>query len=122
MRTLLVLAASLTALAGAPAARSADDDVRVRGTCTASSQVRLRVRADDGRLRIELELTNRGRATQWRVVMIRERRLVWQGTLRTRRRATARLRREYVDWFGTDTVSIRAVARRGETCRATATL
>ena len=114
VRVLLVLLASSAALLAAPPVARADDDVRVRGTCTASSQVRLRVRADDGRLRIELELANRGRATQWRVVIVRERRLAWQGTVRTPRRSTARVRRSYADWFGTDTVTVRAVVRPRE--------
>jgi hypothetical protein len=121
MRFLLVLAAILAALGAVPAAR-ADDDVRVRGGCTGPSQLRLRVRADDGRLRIELELTNRSSATGWRVVIVRERRLLWQGTVLTARRSTARVRRSAADWFGSDAVAVRAVSRRGEACRATATL
>lgn len=121
MRTLVVLAAIFTALAAAPVARS-DDDVRVRGTCTGSSQARLRVRADDGRLRIELELANRGPATRWRVVILRERRLAWRGTVHARRGSTIRVRRSYRDWFGAETVTVRAVALRGEACRATATV
>lgn len=122
MRIVLVLTAALLGLAAAPSARADDDDVRVRGTCTGASQVRLRVRADDGRLRIELELANRGRATRWRLVIVRERRLAWQGTVWTRARSSARIRRSYVDWFGEETVAVRAVARRGEACRATATV
>ena len=121
MRIVLVIAAVLTVLAAAPPAR-ADDDVRVRGTCTGSSEARLRLRADDGRLRIELELANRGRATQWRVVIVRERRLAWQGVVRAARRSTVRVRRSYPDWFGTETVVVRAVARHGEACRASATI
>lgn len=121
MRTLIVLLAALAALVDSPAAR-ADDDARARAVCTASSEGSLRLRTDEGRLRIEFELRNRGAATQWNVVIVRERRIAWRGTVRTGRRATARVRRSYPDWFGTDHVSVRAIARRGETCRAAATV
>lgn len=114
--TTLALLAALVLPASARA-----DDVRVRGTCSGRSSLELRVRNEQGRLRVEFEIRNRGAATTWRVVLLHERRLVWRGAVRTPARSAARVRRTYADWFGSDTVTVRAVAGRGELCRATAT-
>lgn len=126
MRRALALVVVFTAtLTAAPPASADDDDrddVRVRGTCTASTEFRLRVRADDGRLRVEFELDNRAGAARWQIVVLHERRIAWRGTRFTPRRGSARLRMSLADWFGTDTVSVRAVAPRGETCRAAVTV
>ena len=59
-------------------------------------------------------------ATGWRAVIVRGRRLVWQGTIAARGGATVRVRRSYEDWFGTETLSVRSVPRRGEACRVAA--
>jgi hypothetical protein len=111
----------LAAVAGAPALADGDE-ARVRGTCTGSTRAELRVRDDGGRLRVELELRTRVPATRWDVVVVRERRLAWRGTIRTPARGSARVRRELADWYGTDTIAVRARSGRGETCRATATV
>ena len=122
---LLALALALTG-GGATAAAahaSGDDDVRVRGTCSGSSTIRLRLRADDDRIRAELELASPRKGAVWTVVILHERRLVTRVTVRTQvGDDTARVRRLLADWYGTDTVSVRASRAAGETCRVSATL
>lgn len=106
-----------------PVAASADegDEVRRSGTCTASSEVTLRLRADDGRIRVELELEEVRRGSRWAVVLLHERRIVFRGTLRASG-DSLELRRSVPDWFGSDTVAARATGSRRETCRVSATL
>jgi len=100
-----------------------DDDVRVVGSCSRSSEATMRLRADDGEIRVELRIdTGRARAT-WQVVLLHERRIDYRGSLRTTSSSrTLRLRRTVADWFGTDTIVARATGPRGETCRASATI
>ena len=117
----ILVALTLVGVGAAPAVADDRGDVRVRGSCTGSSAARLRVRADDGRLRVEFELSTRGRATRWQVVVVRERRLAWRGTVRAGS-SGVKVRRELVDWYGSDTIAVRARSGRGETCRATATV
>jgi hypothetical protein len=121
----LVLAASLAALA-LPLSATADDDprdeVRREGTCTGSSDVELRLRGDDGRIRVELEIETGRRGARWRVIVLHERRTAFRGEIRTRSNGALELRRSVPDWFGTDTVVVRASGPRAETCRVTATL
>ena len=88
----VVVACVLAALASAPAV--ADDEARARASCTRSSAAELRVRSDGRRLRVELELRNRGPATRWQVVVVHERRMAWRGSVRTPARGSARVRRE----------------------------
>ena len=102
--------------------RSDDDDVRVTGTCSGKSRATMRVRADDGSLRVELRI-DPGRAGPWNVVLLHERRIAFRGTIRARSSSgSVRLRRTVADWFGRDTLVARATGPRRETCRATATI
>jgi hypothetical protein len=120
-----VLAAVVAALV-LPLAAVADeeprDDVRRTGTCTGSSKVELDLGADDGAIRIELEIETRRRGAKWSVILLHERRTVFRGIVRTRGGGTLELRRTVPDWFGSDTVAARASGPRRETCRVSATL
>jgi hypothetical protein len=122
---LLVLAVACAALAS-PLAAAADDDprdeVRRTGTCTGSSEITLRLRVDDGAIRIELEIEPSRRGSKWRVILLHERRIAFRGTLRARGGGSVELRRTVRDWFGTDTVVARATGPRAETCRVSATV
>jgi len=101
---------------------SADDghgrQTRARGTCTASSRSRISIESEEGRMRIEFQLDAARPADRWNVVIVRERRIVFRGVLRTDGRHSARLRRTLPDWPGVEAVVVRATARSGETCRA----
>lgn len=117
--------AALSLCSAAPAAGGDDDrlEQRVRGTCTGSSTSRLRVRAEDGRIRIEFRLDPRPRSGLWQVVVLHERRIVSRVTVRAAGGGgPIELRRTVADWFGTDTLVLRATGPRNETCRASATV
>lgn len=120
------LASLVVAAAAAPATARADDggDVRVTRSCTAGSDVRLRVRQRDGDLlRVDVELRAARRGTAWIVTIVHERRVALRATRRTG--ATSRslsVRVAIPDWPGRDTVTARALGPRGEVCRAGLTL
>jgi hypothetical protein len=83
----------------------------------------MRLRADKGVIRIELELQHRRRAGSWRVVVLHERRIAARATLAGARAAgDLELRRTVPDWFGTDRIVIRATGPRAELCALTAVL
>lgn len=125
-----VLPALVVALALAvPAAAEADDgedrdDVRVTASCSRAGEAELRLRRrDDDRVRLDFELRDAQRAGRWLVVVVHERRLVFRGSVRASRSSgRLSLRRTFPDFFGEDTVRVRASGPRGATCRLSATL
>jgi hypothetical protein len=127
------LGALVVALIGAalclPLMAAADDgdgkrrEVRRAGTCTGSSKANLRVRAEDGEIRVRFEIDTRAAGSRWRVVLLHERRIAYRGVLRAKRSGgEVELRRVVDDWFGTDALVVRAIGPRGETCRASAVI
>jgi hypothetical protein len=122
VKSAALLALVLAALA-LPVAAPADDgdEVRRAGTCTRSSEVTLQLEAEDGMIRVELELDEVPRGSRWAVVVLHERRLVLRKALRARG-DSLELRRSVPDWFGPDTIAARATGPRAESCRASATL
>ena len=125
-RAVVVLLAVAAAALALPVAAAADDephdDVRRVGSCTRSSAIELELRADDGRIRVELGIETRRRGARWGVIVLHERRTVFRGVVRTRSNGSLELRRSVPDWFGTDTFVVRATGPRAETCRVSATL
>ena len=100
----------------------ADDDVRVEGSCGAGAESQLRLRADDGSIRVEFRVDSRRSGERWRVTLVHERRVVWRGRVRTRSGGSFRIRRTVPDFDGADEVSVRAAGPGGNTCQAGATL
>jgi hypothetical protein len=121
-RRMLVLAAIAAGLL--PAVASADDDeVRKAGSCTGSTQIEIRLKAEDGKIRLELEIGARQTGAAWNVILLRERRIVFRDTVRARSGSRkARIRRTFDDWFGRDSFVIRATGPRAETCRVSAAI
>jgi hypothetical protein len=119
-------AALLTAVAlglAAPAAADDDDEARVRAACAGGrAELRLRTDSDDQTIEIELRVDSQKRVA-WRIVLLHERTLVFQGV----RNATGtgysfRLRRTVQDWPGRETVTARIRTATGRTCRLAATI
>jgi hypothetical protein len=123
MRALAALSLALV-LAFPTAALARDDrDVRVAGTCGAGASSTLRLRAQDGVIRVEFELRGERAGERWRVAIVHERRVVWRGSARTRSgSARLRIRRSIGDYAGADQVGLRAAGPRGTTCEAAATV
>jgi hypothetical protein len=124
-RAVLATAAVAAALAfpvAASAGRVDDDEVRVRGACSPGRAAELRVRADDGTLRVELRVVSRRAGEAWSVILLHERRIVARVRATTSSGGALRVRRSLPDLFGTDTVVARAAGPSGATCRASARL
>lgn len=119
-RALVIVAAVCFVLALPLVAHADDGDVRREGTCTRSSSVELRLRADDDRIRVELEIEST-RSGAWSVILLHERRIVYRGTLRSRG-GSVELRRTVPDWVGPDAVVARATGPRSESCRVAASV
>jgi hypothetical protein len=109
-----------------PTVAAADDgerEVRRAGTCTGSSRATIRLEADDRTIDVEFEIRTRSTTRAWRVVLVHERRVAFQGLVRPRSGGRSiRLRRTVPDWFGKDRIVVRATGPGIETCRATATV
>lgn len=117
--------APLAPLALAPPAQARDDErveVRARGVCGRGSEARLRLRADDGRIRVDTEIRT-SRAGVWRLTLLHERRIATTARVRvTRASGTLRHRALLPDYAGADQVRVRAVAPGGESCTVAVTL
>jgi hypothetical protein len=121
---LLLAALAASAALSLPAVASADDgEVRKAGSCTGSSRIDVRARADDGEIRVELEIEGRRRGASWSVILLRERRIAFRGVIRARESSReVRLRRTFADWFGRDSIVIRASGPLAETCRVSVSI
>ena len=121
---LVVLLVAL-ALAASPAhARDGGDriEVRVAGHCGRTSTARLRLRAEDGEIRVDTQVRT-PKYGLWRLTVLHERRTALKTRVRATRSARGFERRVVVpDFQGADAVSIRARPPGGETCTASATV
>ncbi|MDO8186973.1 hypothetical protein Q5424_07155 [Conexibacter sp. JD483] len=117
----LVLAL-LLATASAAHARGGGGEARANGVCGRGASAELRLKGDDGAIRVELRIKGRSRGDRWRVALVHERRVSWRGTIRAGGGGEARLRRTLPDYAGADEISALATGPRGLSCRATATL
>lgn len=118
---LLVTCASMLVL---PLSAHGSDDREARRTvrCSAGSEATLRLRSDDGRIRVELEIESERRRSTWTVILLHERRTVLRNVLRADGGGTVRVRRSVPDWVGTDSFAARATGPRAESCRLSAAL
>jgi hypothetical protein len=98
------------------------DDIRRTGACSRASEVQLRLRSDDGVIRVEIEIEADRRGSKWAVILLHERRIAFRGDLRTGRDRSIELRRSVPDWLGTDSFALRATGPRGESCRVSGEL
>lgn len=130
---LTIAAAALSAgalLATAPlaAARGGDDgrraDVRVNGSCTGASDVKLKLSPEDGGIETELEVDQNRNGVTWRVVLTQNGTVVRRATTVTRAPSGSfEVRRVLVNRAGTDVVvGVATNPRGGEVCRVTARL
>src|SRR4051812_49958075 len=80
---LCLTAAALALLACAPQAAAKDGDggreARVAGTCTRGASSELRVRLQDGAIRVEFVVNPRSTRGQWRLVLVYQRRVGRRG-------------------------------------------
>jgi hypothetical protein len=118
-----VAALVTVALATGSAAARVVDDVRAAGACSKGVAAELRLKSEERGIELRFKLRQTQAISTWRVALVQERRVVWKGTLRTRRQSRSfELRRTLQDLPGDDTVTASAWGPRGLGCRATATL
>ena len=99
------------------------NDVRVAGDCGHGATASLRLRADDGKIKVRFRLRQRSGRGVWRIVIVHQRRISSRVTRRTTRSADSfELRRTLSDLAGSDAVAVHAWGPSGLGCRAAATM
>src|SRR3954452_22434245 len=117
---LAVAAVCVLALpASAAPARDGGDrpEVRAAGTCGGGVKAKVKARARDGRLELELEVEHAPRGSAWRVTIAQEGRVVWRGRARAAD-GRFRVRRLLRDYAGADRLRVRASGPGGPAPRA----
>jgi hypothetical protein len=116
------LPAARPSTAAARHGRDGRDEVRVAGACGGGLTSRLKVKADDGALEVELEVERARRGSAWRLTLVQEGRVVWRGRARADGGGRVRAERRLRDLAGADRIRAHASGPGGLTCRAAATL
>lgn len=109
-------------LPGVAVADDSDRELRRSGTCSGASSASLRLRADDGEIELELEIETLRTAGRWQAIVLRERRIVFRGSVPRRSNRSVRLRRTLRDLYGRETITVRASGPRAEACRVSVTV
>lgn len=120
-----VAACAVALTAAEPAeARGGGDRVEAgaQGVCGRASSSRLRLRAEDGEIRVDTHVRT-SRLGVWRLTVLHERRVAARVRVRATRDARGFHHRVFLsDYEGADAVSVRAAAPSGEICTAAATV
>ena len=115
-----ILAALAAALLLAPTVAAKDGrDVRVAGTCTASSTSKLKLSPEDGRVEVEFEVDQNVNGVRWRVVLLRDGSRV-AGRVAVTRGPSGSFEARFVTAGGRFVA--RAVSPTGERCTARASM
>jgi hypothetical protein len=116
----LVVAA--LALAAAPTAPAKDGDVRAAGTCSRGSTAKIKLSDEDGRIEVEFEVDQNRVGVRWAVRLRQNGRVVSRTTKVTRAPSGSFEARMVVpNRAGADRF-VATATRRGEICRAQASL
>ncbi|MFC4785716.1 hypothetical protein ACT8ZV_14640 [Nocardioides sp. MAHUQ-72] len=113
----VVLIASALPVIGAGTAHASDDVVR-RGSCTGSTDWKMKAKPDDGRIEVESEVDSNRNGQTWRWVLRHDGDVVARGTSTTRAPSGSfEVSRRTTDHAGTDSFRFRAVnPASGEVC------
>jgi hypothetical protein len=122
MNTTRILAgALLTAAVAVPALPAAanEDDVIRRGSCSGSTDWKLKASPEDGRIEVEGEIDSNRNGQSWRWRLLHNGSLSDRGTKTTQAPSGSfEVRRVVVNLRGTDKLAFRATnPASGETCR-----
>ncbi len=118
---------AVTALAAAlllaPTAVAKDGDVRVAGTCSASSTSKLKLSREDRGVEVEFEVDQNRNGVAWRVVLVQNGRQVAH-RVRVTRAPSGSFEARFVRGgrAGADRFVARARSRTGELCMARASI
>ena len=125
-RALVALAAAATGLslvvAAAPA-DAGDREVVRRGSCSGSTDWKLKAKQEDGRIEVEAEIDSNRNGRTWRWRLLHNGSVTARGTKSTRAPSGSfEVRRVVVDLAGADHLKLRASnPASGETCRGAVT-
>jgi hypothetical protein len=111
-------------LVAAPISVSAKDgDIVRRGRCTASSNWKLKLSPENGRIEVEAEIDQNRNGQRWNVTLKRDGNVFWRGTRTTRPPSGSfEVRKLARNAPGADRIVVRARnSRSGEVCRGVAT-
>jgi hypothetical protein len=109
----LVVLVSLAIVPALALAKNGRPEVRASVSCGSGVTADLRLRLQDGRIRVRFEVEH-GRAGAWQVALVHERRVAWRGSAR----GSFEIERTLPDFPGSDSVSARATGPRGVVCQA----
>ena len=117
--TALLIATALPLIA-AGAAQASDDDVIRRGSCSGSTDWKIKAKPDDGRIEVEAEIDSNRNGQTWRWVLRHEGNVAARGQSTTRGPSGSfEVERRTRNAAGTDSFRFRAVnPRSGEICVA----
>ena len=118
-----ILAALAAALLLAPTVAAKDGrDIRVAGTCSASTTSKLKLSPEDAGIEVEFEVDQNRNGRTWNVALKQDGTAFWTGTRTTRAPSGSfEVRKLASDRAGTHTFVGRAVNRTtGEVCRGSA--
>jgi len=118
-RVLVVGALALGVLGAAVPASARDDDVIARRDCSRASDVKLRARIDDGRVKVEYEVDSGVVGQTWNIKLTQDGVTKFNGSRVTNAGGEAVVKLSKVN--GADTDTYRATAanpKTGETCGA----
>ena len=109
-------------LAGAVPASAKDGDVIERGSCSGSTDWKLKLSAEDSGIEVEYEVDSNVTGQSWRVKIFQNGDRIFAGTRQTKGTSGSfEVRVVADDTAGTDTFRGKAVnAATGETCKGTA--
>ncbi|MET0523413.1 MAG: hypothetical protein ABWZ91_01325 [Nocardioides sp.] len=115
----LLIATALPAI-GAGAAHAGDGEVERRGSCSGSTDWKIKAKPDDGRLEVEAEIDSNRNGQKWRWTLRRNGKVADRGTSTTHAPSGSfSVERKTGNAGGTDRFKFRAVNKRsGEVCVA----
>ena len=112
-----VAIAAVTAVV--PAALAKNRDPQVRGTCTASSTSKLKLKIENGRIEVEFEVDQNRNGIPWKVTLRRNGTALASITARTRAPSGSfTVRRVIANPPGADRIIANAASPSGERCKA----
>jgi hypothetical protein len=121
---LAALVAAVALVAAAPAVASDDDDIIRRGSCSGSTDWKLKLDLDDGRIETEFEVDQNRNGQRWRVVLKRDGNRFFKGVRTTHGPSGSfEVERKTRNPAGSDRIKARAVnLKSGEVCKGAATI
>lgn len=123
LRTTLLTATAVAALVPAAALAKGGDKLVFAGTCSGASTSELKLKTDDGRIELELEVDQNVRRVPWHVTITQNGAPLVSTTARTGGRSGSfTVKRRPRDLSGVDTFAATATSPSSETCSATGSL